>query len=180
MELSLRERALMIAAGAHRQQVRKEADTPYITHPVMVAWILDRYGFDETVIAAALVHDVLEDTEYPEQRLEEELGTEVMAIVRAVTNDDSLSWKEKKQKYIQTVAEGGEGAWAVATADKIHNAQSLLLAHERQGEGLWTHFNASKEDKLWFEEAMLEMLKARWAHPLVEKYEGYVGRMRDL
>lgn len=180
MELSLIERALRIAARAHKDQVRKDGDVPYIVHPVQVAWLLRDRGFSDEIVAAALVHDVLEDTDVSEEALVRELGEDVVRIVRAVTNDDALSWKEKKQKYIETVRAGGEGALAVATADKIHNAESLLAAHDAHGEALWAQFNASKEDKLWFEEAMLAMLREVWDHPLVAEYEAQVARMRTL
>lgn len=180
MELPLIERALRLAAKGHRDQVRKEGDIPYIVHPVAVAWTLRDHGFSDEVVAAALAHDLLEDTAVTEEEIRAELGDEVTRIVRAVTNDDSLSWKEKKQKYIDTVRLGGEGAWAVATADKIHNAESLMSAYQAQGDALWKSFNATAADKLWFEEAMLSMLKEVWQHPLVDTYEGYVTRMREL
>lgn len=180
MDLSLIERALRIAALAHKDQVRKEGDTPYIVHPVMVALDLKTRGFSDDIVAAALVHDVLEDTDFPKDQLESELGNVVMEIVRAVTNDDSLSWEQKKLRYIETVRGGSEGAKAVATADKIHNAKSLLAAHKQQGEALWSHFKAGKEKKIWFEKAMLEMLKETWENPLVSEYESLVEEMAAL
>ena len=180
MELSLTERALRIAAVAHREQVRKEGNIPYIVHPVMIAFDLAKRGFPETVIAAALVHDVLEDTVFPEKQMREELGDEVMDMVHAVTNDDSLSWDEKKKKYIETVRAGSDGAKAVATADKIHNAKSLLAAHKAQGEALWQAFNTGREKKLWFEEAMLHMLQETWEHELVDEYAELVKKMKEL
>lgn len=180
MELSLIERALRIAALAHKDQVRKEGNTPYIVHPVMVALDLKTRGFSDEIVAAALVHDVLEDTDFSEEQLESELGSSVMEIVRAVTNDDSLSWEQKKLHYIETVRSGSEGAKAVATADKVHNAKSLLAAHKQQGEALWSHFKAGKEMKIWFEKAMLEMLKETWENPLVSEYESLVEEMAAL
>ena len=180
MHSVLIERALAIAAVAHKDQVRKEGATPYIVHPVMVALDLHTRGFSETVVAAALVHDVLEDTDFSEKELQEALGEEVMEIVRAVTNDDALSWEDKKKKYIETVRAGTEGAKAVATADKLHNARSLLKAHAEQGDALWEHFNAGKEKKFWFEDAMLQMLKESWDNPLVNEYEALVEKLRAL
>ena len=180
MHSPLIERALTIASITHKEQVRKEGDIPYIVHPVMVALDLFSRGFSEVVIAAALVHDVLEDTEYPEEMLQAELGEEVMEIVRAVTNNDTLSWEDKKLRYIETVRQGPEGAKAVATADKLHNAQSLLNAHARLGDAVWENFNAGKEKKLWFEEVMLQMLKESWSHPLVDEYEVFVAKLRAL
>jgi (p)ppGpp synthase/HD superfamily hydrolase len=177
---SLIERAMRLAVRAHQGQMRKEADLPYISHPAMVALILTRHGFSDEVIAAGLVHDTVEDTDITSKELRRELGEEVEGIVAAVTNDDSLSWEEKKKKYIETLRNGSEGAKAVATADKIHNAQSLITAHGEQGSDIWTHFNAGREKKLWFEEAMLAMLKETWQHPLVDEYAVLVERMRAL
>ena len=172
--------AVKIATIAHRAQKRKQEDVPYIMHPVSVALLLSRHGFRDEVVAAALVHDVLEDTDFPESELRKEMGKEVMALVDAVTNDDSLPWEEKKLTYIETVRAGGEGAWAVATADKIHNAEDLLHSYEKQGPALWEHFKRGKEKKLWFEEEMLTMLRETWNHPLVDEYAGLVEKMKAL
>lgn len=172
--------ALRIAAIAHKDQVRKEGGVPYIVHPVMVALMLATRGFPDEVVAAALVHDVLEDTDFPEDELRKELGDEVYAIVRSVTHDDTLSWEDKKRAYIESIRAGSDGAKAVSTADKIHNMQSLLKAYSAQGPRLWDAFKASKEQKLWFEEAMLAMLKECWNDPMVGEYEALVAQMREL
>jgi (p)ppGpp synthase/HD superfamily hydrolase len=169
-----------MAVRAHQGQVRKEINLPYISHPCMVALTLARHGFSEAVVAAGLTHDVIEDTAVTPEELRAELGDEVADIVAAVTNDDNLSWEEKKQKYIDTVCSASEGAKAVATADKIHNAESLLAAHAVQGVAIWSHFNAGREKKLWFENAMLEMLQESWQHPLVEEYAALVAQMNAL
>lgn len=180
MNISLIERAFHIAVTAHDGQLRKEGDIPYIVHPFAVALYLARRGFPDTVIAAALVHDVLEDTEYPEEQLREELGLEVMDIVYAVTNDDTKSWDEKKLRYIETVRMGPDGAKAVATADKIHNAESLIHAYKKEGNTVWAHFNQGREKKLWFEEEMLRMLKETWDDPMVSEYEALVEQLKGL
>jgi len=172
--------AARIAAVAHRNQVRKQEDVPYSMHPTAVALTLAMHGFPEEVIAAALVHDVLEDTDYPEELMRVELGEKVMAIVDAVTNDDSLPWEEKKMKYIESVRTGPEGAKAVAVADKIHNAEDLLEGYQKQGSDIWTHFNRGKDKKIWFEEAMLAMVKDTWNHPLVDEYASLVERLKTL
>ena len=178
--LSLLERAARMAAVAHKDQVRKEGNTPYIVHPFMIALKLTGAGFPEPVIAAALVHDVPEDTSVTAAELRADLGDEVADIVLAVTNDDALAWEEKKLAYIESVRQGPEGAKAVATADKIHNAESLLAAYAVQGPALWEQFNAGRDKKIWFEEKMLEMLRASWNHPLVDEYEALIVRMKAL
>jgi guanosine-3',5'-bis(diphosphate) 3'-pyrophosphohydrolase len=62
--MNLVEKALRIAVLYHKDQKRKVDNLPYIVHPVMVALKLAKYGFDDVVIAAALVHDILEDTDF--------------------------------------------------------------------------------------------------------------------
>lgn len=177
---SLLERAIRLAVQAHAGQIRKEGNIPYITHPVGVALILAKHGFSDEVIAAGLTHDTVEDTPVTPEQLRTEMGDAVADIVVSVTNDDALSWEEKKKKYIETVREGSEGAKAVATADKIHNAESLLAAAAEQGTDIWKHFNAGKEKKLWFENAMLATLQETWQHPLVDEYAMLVERMNAL
>lgn len=79
----------------------------------MVALKLSKYDFEDEVIAAGLVHDVVEDKKFTALELKNELGEEVSKIVEAVTNDDTLIWEEKKLKYIETVRNGPLGAKAV-------------------------------------------------------------------
>jgi len=178
--MELIEKAKNIAEKAHEGQVRKTDGTPYIVHPFAVADILKKYDFGDTVIAAALVHDVLEDTDVTEEYLRQELGDEVANIVVAVSEDKSLPWKERKKRYIETVSNAGDSVKAVSIADKIHNAKSVLLSHAVMGEEVWNKFNRGKEEKLWFENAMLEMLKARWKHPLMTEYETLVSQLNAL
>jgi guanosine-3',5'-bis(diphosphate) 3'-pyrophosphohydrolase len=177
---NLIEAAARIAVGAHKDQVRKAGKMPYIIHPFMVALKLQKYNFDDTVIAAALTHDVLEDTDYPEEKLKSELGSEVLEMVKAVTNDDTLVWEDKKMKYIESVRKGPVGAKAVAVADKIHNLESLLAEHKEQGSEVWKIFNRGKDKKVWFETEMLKMIKETWSHPLIEEYELLIEKEKKL
>ncbi len=174
------EKAARMAVIAHKNQKRKADGLPYIIHPFMVALKLAKYNFPDTVIAAALTHDVLEDTEISEDSIKKVLGEEVLNIVKAVTNDDSLPWEEKKKKYIESVRNGPEGAKAVAVADKIHNLSSLLIAHSEQGSEVWKKFNRGKEKKVWFENEVLKMLKETWQHPLIEEYERLLDQEKEL
>lgn len=174
------EKAAKIAAQAHAGQTRKGDDTPYIVHPFMVAMLLQKHAFSDVCIASALVHDVLEDTEYTADALRSALGDEVMAIVITLTEDKTLPWEERKKKYIESVRNGSEEAKAVSIGDKIHNLKSLLAMHAKMGPEIWNVFNRGKEQKLWFEEAMLKMFQGTWQHPLIDEYEKLVEQMRAL
>jgi len=180
MNINIIETALRIAIEAHKNKIRKGDDQPYIIHPVMVALKLAKHNFPDEVIAAALTHDVLEDTDYPEEELRKELGDEVLEIVKDVTNDQSLPWEEKKKRYVETVRNASEGAKAVALADKIHNLESLFIAYEEQGPALWKRFNRGKDQKVWFENEVLKMLKDTWEHPMIEEYEYLLEKENKL
>jgi len=178
--MNIIEKATRIAVKVHEGQRRKADDLPFIIHPFMVALKLTKYNFPDKVIAAALAHDILEETEYPEEGLREELGDEVVEIVKAVTNEDIPDWEEKKIKYVESVRRSSEDAKAVSVADKIHNLESLLIAHEEQGPDVWGKFNRGKEQKMWFENEVLKMLKDTWQHPLIEEYKNLLEQVKEL
>lgn len=178
--MTIFEQALRIAAVAHAGQVRKEGGVPYIVHPVTVAHMLGSYGCSEAVLAAALLHDVLEDTDVTEESLRSDMGQYIVDLIIPLTQQDIPDWRKKKEAYIEAVCAASEETKLVALADKIHNAESLLDVYQREGEATWSYFNASREDKLWFEESMLAMLLAGIQHPLVERYRVLVEKLRAL
>lgn len=180
MNTDLYERALKIAARAHAGQTRKHDDTPYIHHPVMVARLLEQHGFSEVTVAAGLVHDVLEDSEYTAEELRMELGDEVVRIVEAVSEDKSLDWEERKAAYVEKVKSAGPDAWALSVADKIQNARDFIAYHRLAGPVAWTIFNRGKEKKLWFEHLVFTELSLLWQHPLLSEYQALIVELERL
>lgn len=174
------EKALRIAAIAHTGQERKDDGSPYIVHPVMVSRILETHGFREEVVAAGLVHDVLEDSEMTEAEMRAELGDTIVDIVTNVSEDKSLEWEVRKEAYIEAVANASDETKAVSVADKIHNAKSLLLGYERDGEAVWEVFNRGKAKKLWFERSLCDRLKQVWQHPMLDEYDSLVVKLEAL
>lgn len=167
--------AARLAAEAHAGQTRKGDGSPYIAHPFMVALILARHGFPEPVLAAALVHDVLEDTATPASVIEARLGAQVLKLVAAVTNEELPDWEEKKRRYVARVGRAPEGAKAVCAADKMHNLRCLMQAYAQEGPAVWKRFNRGRAGKLGFEREVLAMLRRTWDHPIVEEYAGLLA-----
>lgn len=180
VQRSLTEKAALMAFTAHAGQLRKDGETPYIVHPYMVALKLAPYGFDERVLAAALVHDVLEDTSVTALQLEELLGKEVLQIVQVLTEDKVLPWEVRKERYIEAIRTASIEVKAISTADKIHNLESLFAAHASQGPGIWNVFSRGREQKMWFERSLLTALQKTWTHPLVDEYAKLVEKMNGL
>lgn len=175
--MTIVEQAAQIAVQAHRDQVRKTDGSPYIVHPFMCVLKLTRHGFSATVIAAALVHDVLEDTEVTEDALRTALGDTVADIVCAVSEDKSLVWEERKKQYIETIRTAPIEVKAVSVADKIHNTESMLAAYREQGQMFWTKFNRGRDEQLWFLEALIDTYKTGWDHPLINEYEQLIKQL---
>ena len=116
--------AASFAAQKHRDQRRKDAEaSPYINHPLALADILAREGdvTDARVIAAALLHDTVEDTETTIEELEERFGKRVAAVVAEVTDDKSLPKAERKRLQIVKAGSKSTEAKLVKLADKIAN-----------------------------------------------------------
>jgi (p)ppGpp synthase/HD superfamily hydrolase len=177
--LILLEKAVEVCFKQHCIQTRKADGKPYFIHPVIVALKLAKHGFPENVLAAALLHDVLEDTDYPQEKLKSEFGKEIFEMVTALTQDNKLSWKEKKKKYINSVQNSSDNVKAISTADKIHNIESLIMAFRKYGKEIWNKFNGSKNEKIRFEEELLKALKTG-NNPLAEEFESLIKREKNL
>lgn len=102
-------KALRLAATQHDGQYRRDNTTPFIIHPVEVALVVSEYTDNEDIISAALLHDVLEDTQgYTYEKLAEEYGNKVADIVQSLTDEPlpELSWNEKHTKYLENLNKG--------------------------------------------------------------------------
>jgi GTP pyrophosphokinase len=126
-DVSIVERAFVAAENAHRGQLRKSGD-PYITHPVAVAEILAEFGLDPATIAAALLHDTVEDTSYSSSQLRAEFGDEVASLVEGVTKLDRLTYgptaeAETVRKMVVAMAKDIR-VLVIKLADRLHNART--------------------------------------------------------
>jgi len=120
--------ASAFAAHKHRDQRRKGADaSPYINHPIAVANVLaNEAGItDPKILAAALLHDTIEDTDTTAKELEAKFGRQIAAIVVEVTDDKSLPKQERKRLQIEHAAAISEPAKLVKLADKICNVRDM-------------------------------------------------------
>lgn len=177
---SLTELAALIAYTAHAAQTRKDDQTPYFVHPCMVAFKLMSYGFPEDIVAAGLVHDVLEDSAVSKEELERLLGKRVADIVSAVSEDKALPWEERKALYVEAISAAPDEVKAVSIADKIHNLESLFSAYQIQREQVWKAFNRGREQKCWFEQTLCAAVKKTWKHPILDEYAQLVERLDTL
>ncbi|PLS03104.1 HD domain-containing protein [Neobacillus cucumis] len=172
------EKALQMAAKAHSKQQRKGSDIPYIVHPVAVGMILMKAGYDESFIAAGILHDTVEDTEISLNDIHREFGLEIARIVDGCSEPDkSLSWEERKTHTIEYLKDAPMEIRAVACADKLHNVRSIKNDYEQVGEAIWSKFNAGKEKQEWYYTQIVESLQYQNSFPLVRELEEAVRRL---
>ena len=128
MDLALLLRALSFAAHKHRDQRRKDAEaSPYINHPISLAEVLTVEGgvTDLEVLAAALLHDTIEDTATTLEELKENFGERIAGMVAEVTDDKNLPKAERKRLQVVHAAGISPGAKLVKLADKICNLRDV-------------------------------------------------------
>jgi guanosine-3',5'-bis(diphosphate) 3'-pyrophosphohydrolase len=121
-------RVTAFAAQKHRIQRRKDVEgSAYINHPIALANLLASEAgvTDRSVLAAALLHDTVEDTETTAEELVAQFGREIAATVMEVTDDTSLPKAERKWQQIEHAAHAGAPAKLVKLADKIANLRDL-------------------------------------------------------
>ncbi len=171
-------KALNTAARLHQDQQRKALDQPYIVHPVGVAMILSRYTDDQNIIAAALLHDVLEDVpSYNENDMLRDFGPDIVRTVKEVSekkdprhpDNTPGNWKQRKEGYLANLQHDSEAALLVCAADKIHNLISLRESYQILGVKAFSFFHTTTGDKLWFYRSVLEILKNHLQNPIVDE-----------
>ncbi|MBM7694622.1 (p)ppGpp synthase/HD superfamily hydrolase [Peribacillus deserti] len=150
--------ARQFAINAHQGQKRKLRETPYVQHPVNVAAILQKEKYAVEVIAAGLLHDVVEDTHYTINDIRERFGDKVALLVSSNTEDKQLTWEERKAHTISSAKIAAPEVKALIGADKLDNLRSILLEYELQGDSIWTHFKRGKEKQRWYYSGVSEAL----------------------
>lgn len=151
-------RAYAFAEAAHRGQRRKD-DRAFIAHPVHVARLLAARGYDEEVVAAALLHDVVEDTAVTLDEIRERFGARVAELVACVTEDSALPTPERKRAYREVLRHSPSAARAICAADKVCNASDLYQAASQGDEEVLARFAGGLEAQVQRLSAELTMLE---------------------
>lgn len=135
-------KAYAFAAKAHEGVTRKGTTIPYITHPIEAASIVMTMTEDVEVIAAALLHDVVEDTDYTLSDIQERFGERIAELVAEETENkrqdqpSDQTWRTRKEETIQSLKEASIEAKIVALGDKLSNMRSIDRDYEAIGDAL--------------------------------------------
>ena len=156
------QKAFDIAAEQHKGGVRKGGTIPYLSHLLAVSALVIEHGGDEVQAAAALLHDVLEDTDITELKLEESMGKEVTAIVNACSSKKFGDKKEDdpwttKERYLAKLnaKSNNDRSLLVALADKVHNSETCVNEYPTDPTAkvdYWKKFTSGyQKQKDWYE-----------------------------
>ena len=177
--------AFNIASHEHREHVKKGTSIPYISHLLAVSALVIEHGGSEVQAAAAVLHDVLEDTEVDDFMLRALIDRPVVDIVVACTETQKFPkppWRGRKEKYLKHLREmiaepEVNPAILVALADKVHNAETTsdTVSHKgKTAEEIYDdpNFNARVgEQKWWYESLVTEFHKSKVAPDLVDRLD---------
>ena len=141
-------KAIKFAADAHDGMARKKDKTPYILHPLEAAVIVGSMTEDRDVICAAVLHDVVEDTDITIEEIEENFGSRVRALVQSETEDKRAelppesTWRIRKEESLEELANCGDRDVLILwLSDKLSNIRSFYRIWKTEGDSMWQSFN---------------------------------------
>ena len=157
--------AIVFAANAHDGMRRKKSEAPYILHPMEAAVIVGTMTDDQNVIAAAALHDVVEDAGITIEDIEEKFGKRVRELVESETEDKrenlppSETWRIRKEESLSVLKNAEDIAvLMVWLGDKLANMRSLYRDFKVEGIAMWQRFNQKDpEMQAWYYRSILKL-----------------------
>ena len=140
--------AIKFAVSAHDGMRRKKSGVPYILHPVEAAVIVGSMTDDQNVIAAAVLHDVVEDTDITLEEIEAKFGKRIKELVSSETENKrenlppSETWRIRKEESLADLESTDDlGVLMLWIGDKLSNMRAIYREWKTEGDALWQNFN---------------------------------------
>ena len=162
LETTFFDKAVKFAVEAHQGTERRGKGYPYIIHPMEAASIVSTITNDQELLAAAILHDTVEDTEVTFEQIREQFGNRVAELVQHETapSDESLTWREKKTAQLNQLANAPFDSKVVALGDKLSNMRGIAWDYRKVGDEVWKLFHApnGKTDVEWYYRSLANAL----------------------
>ena len=149
LDTDLLDRAIIFAVKAHHNTERRGKGFPYIVHPMEAVEIVATITPDQELLAAAALHDTVEDTDVTVEQLRAEFGERIASLVASESDEmpegvsEEDSWHDRKQAAINRLAAASHDAKIVALGDKLSNMRAIARDYEVQGDALWSIFHVT-------------------------------------
>ncbi len=179
---SVFEQAIIFATKAHGGAKRKGTGIPYIVHPIEAAAIASTMTLDEEILAAAVLHDVLEDTDTTAEELEALFGLHVAELVQDETENKRRdrpaqeTWRLRKQEMLDFLTHSaGREAKILALSDKLSNLRAIHRDLQMLGDRLWERFNEKdRHMHAWLYQSVADALEDLSEFAAFKEYSGLV------
>ena len=156
LDTALLDRAIVFAVRAHAGTERRGKGFPYIVHPMEAVEIVATMTNDQELLAAAALHDTVEDTDTTIEQIRAEFGDRVAALVATESDEphqsgDSIeNWRARKQAAIDRIVSAPLDSKMVALGDKLSNMRAIARDYAKQGDKLWNLFHSKdRKDHEW-------------------------------
>ena len=174
--------AIVYAVVMHRLGMRKGTTMPYIVHPLEVMHILEVMTGDKHLMAAGVLHDVVEDTDATIENVYAKFGEDVGALVEGHTEMHKEDpWEKRKQEALAHLAQAEEREQMLVLADKLANVRAIARDYARYGENLWQRFKRGKDVQSWYYHAAVKAMAAlefdSAATPFYKEFEDKVNEV---
>lgn len=155
LDTNLLDRAIIFAVKAHHDTERRGKGFPYIVHPLEAVEIVATITPDQELLAAAALHDVIEDTDVTVDQLRAEFGDRIADLVHAESDqidgqlfdgrNEEETWHARKQAAIDRLAAAPYEAKIVAMGDKLSNMRAIARDYKLKGDALWSIFHVKEK-----------------------------------
>lgn len=166
LDTTLLDRAIVFAVRAHAGTERRGKGFPYIIHPMEAVEIVATMTRDQELLAAAALHDTVEDTDVTIEQIRAEFGDRIASLVASESDtvcegvSEEDSWHARKQAAIDRLARASHDAKIVALGDKLSNMRAIARDYAVQGDALWNLFHVKdRKDHEWHYRGLAESLR---------------------
>lgn len=181
--MDILDEAICFAVRKHSGQVRKLAVTPYILHPIEVAAIVGTMTDDKEILAAAVLHDTIEDTDTTLDEIREHFGKRVALLVMTETEDkrpdrpEAETWELRKEETLLILENTKDiGVKMMWLGDKLSNIRSFDREYRKKGDAIWQALNQKDPKKQgWYYKSIAEYLKPLKDYDAYREYVQHVN-----
>ena len=166
LDTTLLDRAIVFAVRAHAGTERRGKGFPYIVHPMEAVEIVATMTSDQELLAAAVLHDTVEDTDTTVEQIRTEFGDRIASLVASESDtmpegvSEEDSWHARKQAAIDRLARASHDAKVVALGDKLSNMRAIARDYAQQGDALWNLFHVKdRKEHEWHYRGLAESLR---------------------
>ena len=171
--------AIAFAVKAHDSMRRKKSDAPYILHPMEAAVIVGTMTSDQNLIAAAVLHDVVEDADITIEEIEAKFGKRVRELVESETEDKRANlppeqtWRVRKEESLKVLKNTDDiGVLMVWLGDKLANMRSLYRDFKVEGVDMWQRFNQKDvTQQAWYYRSIADLTERLSEHSAWLEYK---------